>query len=218
MKHKIGLIFIISATLLFTNCLTMTYHSPRVVEPDVFQIGAGISGIDYMGQIDFPELEVFMKYGMYGGFDFGVHLNTYYLPDGIGLSVKKQFDMNQPYIDAVNFEYGMIVNGFIPYLVDYGGFYTGINLVKNNFAVQMRMQKDDVFAAIALIGDPLMVDIVYNKYMIAMSYEISLNNHNVLLFIRGEYQNKYRYENGEYETFERNAGIGGGISYYFNIR
>ncbi|MFO8062447.1 MAG: hypothetical protein R6U31_05925 [bacterium] len=213
MKPKLGLILIISTFLLFTNCLTMTYHSPRVVEPNTFQIGGGVSAAPMYADMYRPAAEIFMKYGMPNGFDLGVHLNTSYLPDGIGLSVKKQFDFDKLYLDAVNFEYGMTGNGIFPSLLSYGEFFAGINIIKGDFALQFRAKQEETTLYPFMI-DPRIFNMVVNEYSIGLSYELSLYNHNILLFVRGEYQNEYENDG----SFEQNTGYGGGISYYFNLK
>lgn len=207
----------------------MNYNSPRVTEPNAFQVGAGLSG----GSNYLEGTEIFMKYGFEGGFDFGIHWISNPMPTMIGLSVKKQFELNKPYIDAVNFEYGLMGLGLIiaPFS---GGMvsnnFIGTNLILDNWSLQFRMQKELIGLAVWL--DPTYYETLTNSYQGRISYNFKINNHNILLFSGISYETSYTFPDigGDgypiemdisktYDIYRWNKGtnIFVGISYYFDI-
>lgn len=213
MKYRVGLIFIISISLLFMNCLTMSYHSPRVVEPNTFQIGGGLSVSPAINNKYLPGAEMFMKYGINGGFDFGIHLNTYTFPAGIGLSAKKQFDTNTNFFDTGNFELGIMYDFRIPiFPMQHDEVFAGINLLKDNFAIQLRVTKGNTLLMSISGGEEPTYGI--DEVSLGLSYELKRNNHNYLFVINGVYRHEIDKDNQELLY----PGIGGGISYYFNIK
>lgn len=231
MRHRVILITLISFSLFFTSCLTMSYHSPRVTEPNTVQLGGGVAVNNSFFSAYVPTGELFCKYGIAGGYDFGIHLNSYSIIDGIGFSVKNQFDLNQSFIDGINFEYGLMGFSFIPFPYEQNESYMGINLLRNNFALQLKLKK--IYNA--EIGTPVSnpKEYIINSFNVNLSYEIRFGKTQLLAYIGGQRFNRYEFRSSYdytyttdilyskyYEIDEQRSEIGlyGGISYYFNIR
>ncbi|MFO8062445.1 MAG: hypothetical protein R6U31_05915 [bacterium] len=192
----------------------MSYHSPRVVDPNTFQIGGGLSVSPWLNNLYGLGGEIFMKYGFSGGYDFGVHLNTHSFPAGIGLSAKKQFNPNINLIDAVNFELGGIYSFRIPILTIEDEIFAGINLLKDDFAIQIRVKKGKTILVPMLIGDGETHTYGIDEISLGIFYELKRNNNNLLFVINGAYRREIDKDNQELLY----PSIGGGISYYFNIK
>lgn len=226
MRNRVIFITLISFSLLFTNCLTMSYHSPRVTEPNTFQLGGGIALGYLYNNTYMPSGEIFLKYGLPDYFDLGFHINTYTIASSIGFSVKKQFNLNTGSIDGVNLEYGIMGFSLIPIPLQYNEHYYGINLLKNNLSLQFRFKK--THHAVWGGFDPSVSQYINNTYSANLLYEFKLNNLSTLVFVgvqlidesqlSDSYISDIQYSKMYNISSKKDITMSGGISLFFSLK
>lgn len=227
MKKHFSIIILIVFLLIFTNCIT-SHYSPRVTEPNSVSMGFGISAKanEYATKIYIldPMASFFFRYGLPKGIDIGINCNAKYLPLGMGVSIRKQFDFKTPIIDGFNIDMGFGL-GF-----SMSQSYVRINFLKNKFAFSTMYGKTILFAPVIMTPSPFSMSM--NNFICKFSYEIKTSSFKLLPYIFIDFKEYYNINQDIItiplitplltDYYEKDDGIsptifGVGISVYWDL-